>query len=77
VHIGLWYEINGADSPQSLQEIKNILGNNYNDYFYSRELGYNALTYSDAENGITLTFLYSLHDDRLIWAILSSPDGRN
>jgi len=76
IHIGLGFEINGTDSPQTLHEIKELLGNNYNDYLYSREIRYNGLTYADAENGIILTFLYSMDDDQLIWAILSSPDGR-
>jgi hypothetical protein len=76
VHIGLEFEINRVNNLQSVQEIKDLLGNNYNDYLYSRELGYNAITYTDAENSIILTFLYSLHDGELIWSILSSPDGR-
>ena len=76
VHIGLEFEISGVNSPQSLQEIKDLLGYNYNDYLYSREIRYNGLVYADTENGIILTFLYSMDDGRLIWAILSSPDGR-
>ena len=77
IHIGLGFEINGTDSPQSLQEIKDLLGDNYNEYLYSRELRWNGLTYTDTENDISLTFFYDMSDDSLIWwAILSSPDGR-
>jgi hypothetical protein len=73
VHIGLGFEINGTNTPQTLQEIKELLGNNYNDYLYSKEIRYNGLTYTDTENEIILTFLYSMDDDRLIWVILSLP----
>jgi len=71
LHIGLWYEINGTDNLQSLQDIKDELGDNYNDYLYSRELGYNAITYTDKENDISLTFFYSMFDGKLIWAVLT------
>jgi hypothetical protein len=75
VHFGVEFEINGVDNPQSLQEIKDLLGDNYNDYLYSRELRWNGLTYTDTENDICLTFFYDMSDDSLIWwAILSSPD---
>jgi len=73
IHVGLEFEINGVDSPQNLQEIKNFLGNNYNDYLYSRELGYNATTYTDVENGISLTFFHNISDSKLVWAILTTP----
>ena len=75
IHFGIEFEINGTDSPQSVQEIKDLLGDNYNEYLYSRELRTNGITYADAENGIILTFIYSMDDGRLFWAILSSPDG--
>jgi hypothetical protein len=78
IHVGIQFKINGVDvdKPQNLQDIKDLLRDYYNDYLYSRELGYNGLTYTDVENVISLTILYSLHDGKPIWAILSSPEGR-
>ena len=67
------YYINGKNDLLTVEQIKGELGQYHNDYRYDREQGLRAITYSDKENKIRFTLVYSDYDNSLIWLILDQP----
>ena len=70
VYEGVSFSVNGNEF-NTLEQLKNELGEHYNDYWFDRELGMRAITYADRENGINFTIAYSNYDGEFIWVILS------
>jgi hypothetical protein len=67
---GYLVNING-EAFDTVERVKAVLGEHYNEYWFDRELGYRAITYADKKNNIVLTVVYFRVDDDIIWAILS------
>ena len=67
---GVSVNING-DVFDNVEQIKTALGEHFNGYWFDREQDMRAVTYTDRENNITLTIVYSNTSNVFIWAILS------
>ena len=67
---GVSFSVNGNEL-NTLEQLKDELGEYYNDYWFDREQGMRAITYADRENGINFTIAYSNYDGEFIWVILS------
>ncbi len=65
------FSINGTDNLQSINEVAELLGQNYNDYWFDREQGIRAYTYFDSESSIYATFAYHNNSRELVWVILT------
>ena len=65
------YFINGKNDLKTIEQITDELGQNYNEYQYDRQQSLRAITYTDRENKINFTLVYSDYDNNLIWLILN------
>ena len=56
---------------KTIDEVSNILGNNYQDKTYDREQQLKEYIYIDKENKIKAEFVYLTWDKHVVWIILS------
>ena len=59
--------INGSTDLSKIDDVENILGNNFKDAWYDKEQGLKLYTYKDYENKIQAQFIYSNSDNILVW----------
>jgi hypothetical protein len=58
-------------SLKKIEDVKNALGNNYQNKNYDREQQLKEYVYKDNDKNIKAEFVYSTHDNSLYWIILS------
>ena len=68
--LGFSVNIDG-ETFDNIERIKTVLGEYYNAYSFDREQDMMAITYTDRENNIAFTAVYSNTSNAFIWAILS------
>jgi len=68
--LGFSINIDG-ETFDNIEQIKMVLGEHYNEYSFDKEQDMRAITYTDRENNIALTIVYSNTSNAFIWAILS------
>ncbi|MHB9923324.1 hypothetical protein CF091_07340 [Clostridium botulinum] len=54
-----------------IDEVSDILGNNFDKKWYDKERGLKTYEYYDYENNIEVNFVYSDYDNTLTWIKLS------
>ena len=60
---------------ENIDQITDILGSNYKEYWYDKEQGLKSHEYIDSEAKIKINFVYnglSNEEKELVWAILES-----
>lgn len=62
--------INGKEDWNSVGDVTNILGENYNSSWYDREQGLMQIQYFDEENEIQCAFVYGRNSNNLVWVIM-------
>ena len=62
--------INGKEDCSSVDDIINILGENYNSSWYDKEQSLMQIQYFDKENGIQCVFVYDKNSNKLVWGIM-------
>lgn len=62
--------INGKEGCGSVDDIINILGENYNSSWYDKEQSLMQIQYFDKENGIQCVFVYDKNSNKLVWGIM-------
>ena len=63
--------VNSRRNLRSINEVSDILGENYKEKWKDRELKLKEHVYFDNRNNIKAEFIYSIFDDSLVWVILS------
>ena len=63
--------VNSRRNLRSINEVSDILGENYKEKWKDRELKLQEHVYFDNRNNIKAEFIYSIFDDSLVWVILS------
>jgi len=58
-------------SLKKIEDVKNVLGNNYQNKNYDREQQLKEYVYKDNDKNIKAEFVYSTNDNSLYWIILS------
>ena len=58
-------------SLNKIEDVQNVLGNNYQDKNYDREQQLKEYVYKDNDKNIKAEFVYSTNDNSLYWIILS------
>ncbi|GHU74181.1 hypothetical protein AGMMS49992_14890 [Clostridia bacterium] len=66
------FSLNNNAYPSTIDETIDILGENYNNYWFDSEQKIKANTYIDKGNFVTFTIAYSTINNELVWVILSS-----
>lgn len=67
--------INGntnLNAIKDIEDIENILGNNFKDKWYDREQGLRTHIYYDYNNNIKADFVYANYDNNLVWVKLKN-----
>lgn len=67
--------IDGKNDFENIEQITDILGSNYKEYWYDNGQGLRSHEYIDKENSIKANFVYietSNHQNKLNWVILES-----
>ncbi|WP_099205998.1 hypothetical protein [Scatolibacter rhodanostii] len=65
------FSIKGENENLTIQKVVELLGKNYNDYWYDREQKIKAYTYHDEAKEMYATFTFNTDYKDLIWVILS------
>ena len=63
--------VNGVEKLTNINEVTDILGNNFKGKWYDKEQGLMAHEYHDNTNNIKAIFIYSNYDEKLVWLKLS------
>lgn len=63
--------VNGVEKLTNINEVTDILGNNFKEEWYDKEQGLMAHEYRDNTNNIKAIFIYSKFDEKLVWLKLS------
>lgn len=63
-------ENTNLDKIKNIEDIENILGNNFKDKWYDREQGLKTHVYHDANNNIKADFIYNNYNNNLVWVKL-------
>jgi len=58
-------------SLKKIEDVKNVLGNNYQNKNYDREQQLKEYVYKDNDKNIKAEFVYSTNDNSLYWIVLS------
>ena len=58
-------------SLNKIEDVQNVLGNNYQNKNYDREQQLKEYVYKDNDKNIKAEFVYSTNDNSLYWIILS------
>jgi len=56
---------------KKIEDVKNVLGNNYQNKNYDREQQLKEYVYKDNDKNIKAEFVYSTNDNSLYWIVLS------
>ena len=64
--------INGKEDCSSVDDIINILGENYNSSWYDKEQSLMQIQYSDKENAVRCIFVYDKNSNNLVWGIMQA-----
>ena len=62
--------INGNEDCSSVDNVINVLGDNFSSTWYDKEQGLMQLQYLDQENGIQCAFVYNKYSNDLVWGIV-------
>ncbi len=66
--------VNDKSNLIKIDEISNLLGNNFKDKWYDKEQGLKTYLYYDFENKIRANFVYSSYDNTLTWIKIESSN---
>lgn len=63
--------VNNNNKFSKLEDIVNVLGENYKNYWYDKEQQLKSNQYIDSKSRIKADFVYNIYENKLVWVILN------